>query len=275
MEPKGPGQTRMGREHSPVPDAPYDLHALEPEDFYAEVHSFEHWFGAVADYLSNLDHGHRSDIAEGPMGVAERDRLISTLCSYAVAETTALEASSGLVALAPNRSAKIFLATQAVDEGRHVEVILHRLRELGVADPEAEVSRRAGASIQRFRDRLLRLVEAREWDAAIFAQNIALETMEFTVFHAHARVADPVTRDLLERILRDERRHIGFGENELGRRLRQQPKRRLWLGTVKSELDPLVLQTFEETLEELHIPREQRPLLGRDYLQAVGRSGLS
>lgn len=256
-------------------EGPADLHALEPEDFIAEVHSFEHWFGSVSDYLSDLDHGHRRGLVEARLAAPERDRLISTLCSYAVAETAALEASSGLVAIAPSRAAKIFLATQTVDEGRHLEVILHRLRELGVPDPEREVEMRAGRSVRHFRDKLLELVGAREWDSAIFAQNVALETMEYTVFRAHAKVADPVTRDLLERILRDERRHIGFGENELGRRIGQDPRRRIWLATVKAEFDQLVLATFEETLDELRIPRRERPQLGRDYLQALARLGLT
>ena len=251
-----------------------DVHALEPEDFLEEVHSFEHWFEAVEGYLTGLDHGHRPDVAEALFSAEERDRLIATFCSYAVAETAALEASSGLIAIAPNRQAKIFLATQTVDEGRHVEVMLHRLRELGVPDPEAEVERRAGPSVRNLRTKILQLVEAHEWDAAIFAQNVALETMEYTVFRAHARTADPVTRDLLERVLRDERRHIGFGENELGRRIREDKKRRLWLGTVKGELDSLVLQTFEEAMDEIGVPRGDRPSLGRDYLETVNRLGL-
>jgi len=255
-------------------DASVNLHALEPEDFLEEVHSFEHWFESVSGYLVGLDHGHRRDVSEPSIVGAERQRLIATLCSYAVAETAALEASSGLIAIAPNRASKIFLSTQTADEGRHVEVVLNRLRELGVADPDAEVERRAGRSIRNFRERLLELVAAHEWDSAIFAQNVALETMEYTVFRAHARVADPVTRDMLERILRDERRHIGFGENELGRRIAQDPRRRAWLSTVKSELDRLVLSTFDEALEELRVPRGDRPQLGRDYLQAVARLGL-
>jgi ferritin-like protein len=256
------------------PEGPANLHALEPEDFIEEVHTFEHWFGSVSDYLEGLDYGHRLGISDPVMPGVERDRLVTTLCSYAVAETAALEASSGLIGIAPNRASQIFLATQTADEARHVEVVLHRMRELGVADPEAEVEKRAGPSIRKFHARLVGLVGAHEWDSAIFAQNVALETMEYTVFRAHARVADPVTRDLLERILRDERRHIGFGENELGRRLKQDPRRRLWLATVKAELDALVLSTFEETLGELRIPRSERPQLGRDYLQAVGRLGL-
>jgi 1,2-phenylacetyl-CoA epoxidase catalytic subunit len=251
-----------------------DVHALEPEDFLEEVHSFEHWFDAVEGYLQGLDHGHRTDVDEAQLTTMERDRLIATLCSYAVAETAALEASSGLIAIAPNRHAKIFLSTQTVDEGRHVEVILHRMRELGVRDPEAEVDRRAGQSVKRLRAKILQLVEARDWDAAIFAQNVALETMEYTVFRAHARTADPITRDLLERVLRDERRHIGFGENELGRRIREDKKKKSMLRRVKTEMDALVLQTFEEAMDEIGVPRADRPTLGRDYLDAVDRLGL-
>jgi 1,2-phenylacetyl-CoA epoxidase catalytic subunit len=252
-----------------------DLHALEPEDFLREVHSFQHWFDAVEGYLSGVSYGHQSDLAEPHLSAGERDRLITTLCNYTVGENAALEAASGLIRLAPNQQAKVFLATQVVDEGRHVEVILHRMLELGVADPEAEVEERAGGAIRDFKRRLLELVEAQEWESALFAQNVILEAMEFAVFQTHLRVADPVTRDLLERILKDERRHIGFGENEVGRRLRQDPRLRRRLVTIKNDLDHLVLDTFEKTLEELRIPPPERPELGRSYLHAVGRLGFS
>lgn len=251
-----------------------DLHALEPEDFHDEVHSFEHWFGAVQSYLSGLDHGHRSDLDEGCLTSAARERLISTLCNYVVAETAALEASSGLIRIAPNRQARVFLATQVADEGRHVEVMHYRLRELGVADPECEVARRARRSIQLFREKLLMLVDAGEWDTAIFAQNVALEAMEYSVFTAHAKVADPVTRDLLERVLRDERRHIGFGQSEIGRRIREDSSRRLWITTIKQEIDALALRSFEEALQELGVSRGERLEIGLDYKQAVDRLGL-
>jgi len=250
-----------------------EIHALEPEDFERQVRSFEHWFGAVEDYLSGLEGGHRPDLEETPLDADERHRLVGTLCNYAVAETAALEASSGLIRLAPNRATKIFLATQVVDEARHVEVILQRIRDLGVANPEAEVERRATRSVCEFKSRLLGLVDAKQWDLAIFAQNVALEAMEFSVFRAHAKRADPITRDMLERILRDERRHIGFGENELGRRMRDDPSRIPWIGLVKSELEHFVLETFEHTATELRIPRELNVQLGRDYIEAVKRLG--
>ena len=255
----------------PVPD----IHSLSPERFLEEVHSFEFWFQAVEGYLSGTRYGRKPGTIEGPLSESERDRLVTVLCNYCVGETAALEASSGLVAIAPNRLTKVFLSTQVADEGRHLEVLLHRLQELGVADPEREIERRASRSLVAFKRRLLDLVAGKDWEAAIFAQNVILEALEFTVFQTHAETADPVTRDLLQGIVKDERRHIGFGENELGRRLRSAPHTRARLAEVKKELDHFVLECFEETLRSLEVPVIERPALGRDYLQAVARLGFA
>lgn len=251
-----------------------DVHDLDPADFRRQVHSFEHWLGAVEGYLVGTEHGHLPELRGGPETDDEREQLLNILSQYAVAENAALEASSGLVRIAPNSEAKLFLATQVMDEGRHVEVMLQRMAELGVEDPAAEVERRASPSIRKFADRLIGLVDAREWDSAIFAQNVVLEAMEYSVFHTHGQVADPVTADMLERVIKDERRHIGFGENEIGRRLAEDPARRHWVQAVKQELDGLVLETFETVLGELGVPRSERPDLGRDYLEAVDRLAL-
>jgi hypothetical protein len=258
-----------------VRDAPLEPHQLEPEAFLEEVHSFEFWFEAVSGYLAGRPYGHRPEAPEEVLEPGRRDRLVTVLCNYCVGETAALEGASGLVAIAPNRQSKIFLSTQVVDEGRHLEVLLHRLRELGVREAEAEVERRASRPLLQFKRRLLDLVACKDWEAAIFAQNVILEAMEFVVFQSHARRADPITREVLEGIVRDERRHIGFGENELGRRLAAAPHARARLGEIRRELDPLVLASFEETLEQVGAPRGERPELGRGYLEAVARLGFA
>jgi 1,2-phenylacetyl-CoA epoxidase catalytic subunit len=162
-----------------------------------------------------------------------------------------------------------------VDEGRHVEVFLHRLRELGVEEPELEAQRRANPRLLEFRRRLLELVAGRDWEAALFAQNVILEAMEFAVFETHARTADPITRDVLQRIVKDERRHIGFGENALGRALREFPELRLRLRRVKRELDDLVLATFRETISQIAASSAEELELGRTYLAASKRLGLA
>jgi 1,2-phenylacetyl-CoA epoxidase catalytic subunit len=252
-----------------------ELHDLEPEEFLEKVHSFEFWFQAVGGYLYSRPYGHRPAVDEPAIGASDRESLVTTLCNYCVGETAALEASSGMIRFAPNRQAKIFLATQVADEARHLEVFLNRLHELGVAQPEAEIERRTNRSLRQFKRRLLELVDGKDWEAAVFAQNVILETMEFTVFEAHAGQTDAVTREVLEGVIKDERRHLGFGENDLGRRLASAPHVRARLNEVKKELDPLVLGAFEEALEDIGVPASERPALGRDYLAAIARLGFA
>jgi len=250
-------------------------HLLEEDEFLREVHSFDFWFEAVSGYLEDRPFGHDPDLVDEPMDAADLQGLVTTLCNYCVGEATALEASSGLVRLAPNHHSRIFLATQVADEARHVEVFLHRLEDLGVADPEAEVEARANPELQEFRKRLLELVDQGDWNAAVFAQNVLLESMEDTVFRYHEATADPLTRQVLSGVLADERRHLGFGENDLGRRLHGDAEGKARLAEVRSQLDPLVLGSFEAVYRDLGLAREEQPELGRDYLDAVGRLGLS
>jgi 1,2-phenylacetyl-CoA epoxidase catalytic subunit len=252
-----------------------DVHGLEPEAFLDEVHSFEFWFDSVEGYLTGLDHGRHAETPEAIFSEVERDRLITVLCNYCVGETAALEGAGGLIQIAPNRASKIFLSTQTVDEGRHLEILVQRLRELGVTEPEAEIPRRASRSLTEFKRRLMALVRGRDWAAAIFAQNVILESMEFAVFEQHVQRADDRTRELLEGIIKDERRHIGFGENELGRRIKEAPYTRDRLAVIREDLDQLVLRSFQETMDAVGTPRHERAELGRSYLRAVERLGFA
>ncbi|MBS1836210.1 MAG: ferritin-like domain-containing protein [Actinobacteria bacterium] len=259
----------------PRPDRDAEPHLLAEEDFLREVHSFDFWFEAVSGYLEEQPFGHDPDLVETPMDDVARDSLITTLCNYCVGETAALEASSGLVRLAPNHHSRVFLATQVVDEARHLEVFMRRLEDLGVEDPEAEIDRRANQGLEDFRSRLLELVDRGDWDAAVFAQNVLLESMEDTVFRFHEQSADEITRQVLVGVVADERRHLGFGENDLGRRLAHDPSGRRRLAEVRAELDPLVLGSFEGVYRDLGIARQDQPELGRHYLDAVERLGLT
>jgi 1,2-phenylacetyl-CoA epoxidase catalytic subunit len=251
-----------------------DLHATAPAAFAERVRSFEFWFGAVQGYLEGTEYGH-SAAAPPELGEAERERLITVLCSYCVGETAALEGAGALIRVAPTRVEKVFLATQTVDEGRHLEVLAHRLSELGVANVEAEVARRAHPSLLAFKARLLALVAGGEWEAALFAQNVILEAMEFAAFDRHARAADPRTREILLGIVKDERRHMGFGENELGRRAQADPRLRDRLRGVRAELEPLVLESFEHTLEAIGAPHASARELASEYRSAVARLGVA
>ena len=172
-----------------------------------------------------------------------------------------------------SRQAKIFLATQVVDEARHLEVMLHRLAELGVTNAEDEFESRANRNLLAFRKRLGEFVGAKDWEASLFAQNVILESMEFAAFHSHMQSADPRTAEMLAGVLKDERRHMGFGENDLGRHLAQVPHARVRLQEIKKELDALVLATFEESQQALGVPTSEQHELGRLYLDTVARLG--
>jgi 1,2-phenylacetyl-CoA epoxidase catalytic subunit len=254
---------------------PGDIHQMEPAEFLDHVHSFEFWFGAVQGYLDGLQYGHRPETPDAELDEADRDRLITVLCNYCVGETTALEGAGALIRIAPNRATKVFLSTQTVDEGRHLEVLIHRLQELGVENPEETIAQRASPSLVAFKERLLELVRRENWEAALFAQNVCLEAMEFAVFQMHVRTADPRTREVLLGIIKDERRHIGFGENELGRRLKTEPEIRKRLARVREELDPLILESFRLTLGRIEAGPDDHAELGRSYLEAVARLGFA
>ncbi len=253
----------------------WEPHLLDEDDFIREVQSFSFWFEAVEGYLGDRPLGHDPDLSDVDLDVAERDNLVTILCNYCVGETAALEASSGLVRLASNNPAQIFMATQVVDEARHVEVFRRRLGELGVTDVDAAIESRANPELVEFKKRLLAFVDRGQWDLAVFAQNVLLETMEDTVFRFHRAGADPITGQILEGVIADERRHLGFGENDLGRRLARDPERRRELAEVRAELDPLVLKSFEATYRDLGLRADEYPDLGRSYLDAVERLGLA
>lgn len=250
-------------------------HHIEDEELLREVHSFSFWFQAVEGYLEDRPFGADPDLVDAPMDPTELDNLVTTLCNYCEGEAAALEASSGLIALAPNNASRIFLATQVADEARHLEVFQRRLDNLGVVDPEAEVAKRANPSLVEFRDRLTSMVQREDFEGAVFAQNVLLESLEDTVFRFHERIADPITKQVLQGVVADERRHLGFGENEMGRRLARDPSGRERLVEIRSELDPLVLRSFAGIYRDLGLSRADEPSLGQDYLAAVERLGLT
>jgi len=252
-----------------------DPQNLSEEDFLAEVHSFQFWLEAVEGYLGGTEFGFDSTLVDQDFSGSELDFLTTTLCNYCIAEKTALEASSGMIRFAPDSEAAIFLSTQVVDEGRHLEIFLHRLKMLGISDPWLEIDERANRSLLQFRDRLLEFVDQRDWEAAIFAQNVILEAMEFSVFQSHAARADPITGAILMGVVKDERRHMGFGENDLGRKLSQAPHTRVRLNQITKELNPLVLATFSEIAKEIGIEGDEGAGVSSNYLAIIDRLGFT
>ena len=257
-----------------VPGGELDPLELANQAFLDEVHSFQFWFDSVEGYLSERPYGRTESTPDIEFDDDRRERLITTLCNYCVGESAALEGASGLVQLAPDHNSKIFMATQVVDEARHLEVFLHRLAELGVTNSDLEISRRAQPALVDFKGALLDLVAEGDWQAAVFAQNVILETMEYTVFRLHRANADPITAEVLGGVISDERRHAGFGESDLGRALLVDPSGRVRLREIRQRLDKMVLGVFEAALDEVGATDGPSQLAG-EYLHTVERLGLT
>jgi rubrerythrin len=169
-----------------------------------------------------------------------------------VGERAALAASSGLINIAPDYPSKHFLATQTLDEARHVEIFTQRLYDLGVKKAELEetLERHANPNLVKFAEVLLEKVDKGDFIAGVVGQNIVLEGMAFSVFellHATAQNMNPKFAETLSGTIADERRHVGFGENRIGSLIREHPERKGDIEKMQKEMTYHMLATFADS----------------------------
>jgi hypothetical protein len=143
----------------------------------------------------------------GRVGSKAREELTaklmqSVLSQFLHGEQAALMVASKLVALCPQFEAKLYAATQTMDEARHVEVFSRYLERSGSIqdlDPAA----------RRFLEMVL---GADSWLELLIGMQIVVEGAALSSLHAfrqHTR--DPVLGQVLDGVIRDEARHVGFG----------------------------------------------------------------
>ncbi|HRK65870.1 MAG TPA: ferritin-like domain-containing protein, partial [Terricaulis sp.] len=105
-------------------------------------YSIQKWLESCPQgYLEDTVYGHGADEREPEdllQNEAYREQQIRTTVQLIAGERCALAASSGLVNAAPDQASKTFLATQTLDEGRHVEIFTQRLYDLGVKPIDLE-----------------------------------------------------------------------------------------------------------------------------------------
>ena len=129
---------------------------------FLSAYSIQYWLeSAPQGYLMGTDYGHRPSEKE-PEGLllddALREQAIRTGVQLVVGERCALAASSGLINAAPDEASKRFLATQTLDEARHVEIFTQRLYDLGVPKNGLESERLLADTVLReFKIRLERI----------------------------------------------------------------------------------------------------------------------
>ncbi|RMH85668.1 MAG: ferritin-like domain-containing protein [Actinomyces sp.] len=235
---------------------------------FLDRYSIQRWLEMCPQgYLMGTTYGHDPGQAE-PDELLENEALredaIRTTVQLVVGERCALAASSGLVNAAPDQASKTFLATQTLDEARHVEIFTKRLRDLGVAADrvEATIEHFANPNLVKFAEVLLAKVDAGDFIAGVVGQNIVLEGMAFSVFEmmeAMSRTANPKFAKTLSGTIADERRHVGFGENRIGGLIREHPEKKAEIQDMQAEMTYWMLATFsdsfrntEQILDEAH-----------------------
>ena len=223
-------------------------------DFLSQ-YSIQRWLEACPQgYLDGTVYGYLPGQSEPEELLADegmREQAISMTVQLVAGERAALAASSGLVNCAPDDASKLFLATQTLDEARHVEIFCQRLYDLGVKkeDLESTVARYANPNLVKFAEVLLGKVAAGDFIAGVVGQNIVLEGMAFSVFEmmeAGARQLNPKFAHTLTGTIADERRHVGFGENRIGSLIKQHPEKREEIEKMQEEMAYYMLAAFND-----------------------------
>ncbi|MDX2379622.1 MAG: long-chain fatty aldehyde decarbonylase [Acidimicrobiia bacterium] len=224
-------------------------------DFLAQ-YSIQRWLEMCPQgYLEDTVYGREAGESE-PDEILENDEIreaaIRTTVQLVVGERCALAASSGLINAAPDHGSKTFLATQTLDEARHVEIFTRRLHDLGVAkdDLESTITEHANPNLIKFAEVLLEKVDAGDFVAGVVGQNIVLEGMAFSVFEmleAVSRQENPKFAHTLTGTIADERRHVGFGENRIGSLITQYQERRPDIERLQLEMTYHMLATFADS----------------------------
>lgn len=233
---------------------------------FLDAYSIQQWLESCPQgYLVDTEYGHPPGAREPGLLLENptlREEAISTTVQLVMGERAALAASSGLINAAPDPASKRFLATQTLDEARHVEIFTQRLYDLGVKKSELEetLKRFANPHLVQFAEILLEKVDKGDFVAGVVGQNIVLEGLAFSVFEmmqaANVEI-NPKFAQTLSGTIADERRHVGFGENRIGSLIKEHPEKKSEVEKMQKEMTYHMLATFADrfrgqaaTLEE-------------------------
>ena len=222
---------------------------------FLDAYSIQTWLESCPQgYLLDTEFGHQPGAREPDLVLENpvvREEAIGTTVQLLVGERAALAASSGLINAAPDHPSKRFLATQTLDEARHVEIFTQRLYDLGVKKSELEdvVAQHANPHLVQFAEILLEKVDRGDFLAGVVGQNIVLEGLAFSVFEMMQAAnveANPKFAQTLAGTIADERRHVGFGENRIGSLIRQEPDKKPEIERMQKEMSYHMLATFAD-----------------------------
>ena len=124
-----------------------------------------------------------------------RHRGASQFSQFLHGEQGALLVASQLVSCAPTYQAKLYAASQAFDEARHVEAFNRYIQE------RSKLMYPIGSGLKSLLDKIL---TDERWDLKLIGMQIIIEGLALAAFNtAKAVTPDPVLKDILHLIIRD------------------------------------------------------------------------
>lgn len=137
----------------------------------------------------------------------DRHDAAELLSQFLHGEQGALLVASQLTSCAPTYNAKLYAASQTFDEARHVEVFNRYLQEkIGIHYP-------INPALKTLLDKIL---TDERWDLKFIGMQIIIEGLALAAFQMLKTITkDPLLKQLLHYVVRDEARHVTFGINYL------------------------------------------------------------
>ncbi len=122
--------------------------------------------------------------------------------------------SSQLIPLVPEQEARNFLATQTMDEARHVEGFQKMLRKIDKVYPMNPYLRML----------LNDVAQTQRVEEKVIGMNFLIEGLALTAFNETIKLdKDPLLNEFLRLFVRDEARHVGFAVKYLPTKAKQLP----------------------------------------------------
>ncbi len=130
-----------------------------------------------------------------------------TIAQFLHGEQGAMLVASQLVSCAPTADAKLYAASQTFDEARHVEAFNGYLRRrCGMLYP-------VNPNLKALIDKVL---SDGRWDLKFIGMQLIIEGLALAAFGTIVQTTrDPLLKQVVELVMRDEGRHVAFGVNYL------------------------------------------------------------
>jgi hypothetical protein len=142
-------------------------------------------------------------LSKQEIGRLRQESFAWMLSQFLHGEQGALLTASQLVSVVPWIDAKYYAATQVVDEARHVEVYERYLRE------KLELVYPINPNLKTLLDQVL--TDPR-WDMKYLGMQILIEGLALASFRMiHDFTIEPLIKELIKMVMRDEARHVAFG----------------------------------------------------------------